>query len=42
MNHLMNMMAMRAQQSMGSFAGTRQGLISAYDPKEYAINRLAP
>lgn len=37
MNHLMNMMAMRAQQSMGSFAGTRQGLISAYDPKEYAI-----
>ena len=28
---------MRAQQSMGSFAGTRQGLISAYDPKEYAI-----
>lgn len=37
MNHLMNMMAMRAQQSMGSFSGTRQGLISAYDPKEYAI-----
>ncbi|HHA1182916.1 TPA: phage baseplate assembly protein V [Enterobacter roggenkampii] len=37
MNHLMNMMAMRAQQSMGSFAGTRQGVITAYDPKEYAI-----
>lgn len=37
MNHLMNLMAMRAQQSMGSFAGTRQGLIIAYDPKEYAI-----
>lgn len=37
MNHLMNMMAMRAQQSMGSFAGTRQGVITAYDPTEYAI-----
>lgn len=37
MNHLMNMMAMRAQQSMGSFAGTRQGVITAYNPTEYAI-----
>lgn len=37
MNHLMNMMAMRSQQANAAFSGTRQGVITAYDPAEYAI-----
>ncbi|HHL2824786.1 TPA: phage baseplate assembly protein V [Citrobacter murliniae] len=37
MNQLNNLMAMRAQQAFAAFSGTRQGVITAYDPKEYAI-----
>ena len=37
MNQLNNLIAMRAQQAFAGFSGTRQGVITAYDPKEYAI-----
>ena len=37
MNHLMNMMAMRSSMAQSAFTGTRQGVITAYDPVEYAI-----
>lgn len=37
MNQLNNLMAMRAQQAFAAFSGTRQGVITAYDPGEYAI-----
>lgn len=37
MNQLMNMMAMRATMAQSAFSGTRQGVITAYDPAEYAI-----
>lgn len=37
MNHLLNIMGMRAQQAQAAFSGTRQGIITAYDPGEYAI-----
>lgn len=37
MNQLNNLIAMRAQQALAGFSGTRQGVITAYDPKEYAI-----
>lgn len=37
MNQLNNLIAMRAQQAFAGFSGTRQGIITAYDPDEYAI-----
>lgn len=37
MNHMLNIMAIRSSMAQSAFSGTRQGVISAYDPKEYAI-----
>lgn len=37
MMHMMNQIAMRSQMAAGGFSGTRQGVITAYDPVEYAI-----
>lgn len=37
MNQLLNIMAMRSAMAQSAFSGTRQGIITAYDPKEYAI-----
>ena len=37
MNQLLNIMAMRSAMAQSMFTGTRQGIITAYDPKEYAI-----
>lgn len=37
MNQLMNMMAIRSSMAQSAFSGARQGIITAYDPAEYAI-----
>ncbi|WP_145533550.1 baseplate assembly protein [Yersinia alsatica] len=37
MRSLLNSMAGRAQQAGASFTGTREGIITSYDPAEYAI-----
>lgn len=37
MNQMLNIMAIRSSMAQSAFSGTRQGVISAYDPKEYAI-----
>ncbi|HHH1281825.1 TPA: baseplate assembly protein [Yersinia enterocolitica] len=37
MRSLLNSMAGRAQQAGASFTGTREGIITSYDPTEYAI-----
>ena len=37
MNQLLNIMAMRSAMAQSVFSGARQGIITAYDPKEYAI-----
>lgn len=37
MNQLLNIMAMRSAMAQSAFSGTRQGIITAYDPTEYAI-----
>jgi phage baseplate assembly protein V len=37
MKHLMNAMAAQALRAQGGFSGTRQGLITGYDPDTYSI-----
>jgi uncharacterized protein involved in type VI secretion and phage assembly len=37
MNQLINAMKMHAMQGMSGFTGTRQGVITAYDPNAYAV-----
>lgn len=37
MMHMMNQISMRSQMATAGFSGTRQGVITAYDPVEYAI-----
>lgn len=37
MRALMNAMAGRAQQANAGFSGTRQGIVTAYDPESYSV-----